>query len=85
MAVQVAASFATRTTSMSLPPFWKHCSAAKVIGASSHRLPNTRSNSAKLNTRTGRSTGPRRVRPTIAVIDVATPLIVRTPLGTSSM
>jgi hypothetical protein len=33
---------------------------------------------------TGVFTGPRRARPTNAVIDVATPMIVRTPLGTSS-
>src|SRR5262245_58502597 len=34
---------------------------------------------------TGSSTGPRAARPMKAVIDVATPVIVRTPLGTSSM
>jgi hypothetical protein len=35
--------------------------------------------------RTGWFTGPCSARPMKAVIEVATPVIVRTPLGTSSM
>ena len=34
---------------------------------------------------TGSFSGPRRVRPTKAVIEVATPTMVRTPLGISSI
>jgi hypothetical protein len=34
---------------------------------------------------TGSLSGPRLVRPTKAVIEVATPVMVRTPLGISSM
>jgi hypothetical protein len=34
---------------------------------------------------TGSLTGPLRARPTNAVVDVLTPVMVRTPLGISSM
>ncbi len=47
--------------------------------------PNRRSNSAKPLMSTGSSVGPLTALPMKAVIDVATPVIVRTPLGTSSI
>jgi hypothetical protein len=49
------------------------------------RPPNTRSKSLKLLIVTGSSVGPRWARPMNAVIEVATPVIVRTPLGISLM
>jgi hypothetical protein len=47
--------------------------------------PNVRSKSPKLLMVAGSFTRPRSARPMNAVIDVATPVIVRTPLGISSM
>jgi hypothetical protein len=49
------------------------------------RPPKVRVNSGKLWTVVGTLTGPRVAYPTKPVTDVATPVIVRTPLGTSSM
>ena len=74
--------------SASDPPFRNKWYTAKDMGPSLHSPPKMRSYAAKLQMRTGLSasvdTGPRRARPTNAVIDVATPVIVRAPLGTSS-
>src|SRR5215813_99194 len=50
-----------------------------------HSPPNLRSKSPKFVISTGSLMGPMRARPTNAAIDVATPVIVRTPLGISSI
>ena len=67
------------------PPLRKKSRTAKPSLLGRQRPPNTRSKSPKLVTVIGSSTGPRGAAPTKAVIDVATPTMVRTPLGTSSM
>jgi hypothetical protein len=50
-----------------------------------HSPPNVRSKSPKLLIVIAPSVGPRKARPVKAVIDVATPVMVRTPLGISLM
>jgi hypothetical protein len=49
------------------------------------RPPSLRSKSAKLVSTIGSSVAPRAARPTNAVTEVDTPVMVRTPLGISSM
>ena len=72
-----------RTTSAWPPPLAKKSSTAYDIGPSDHRPPKRRPNSPKLLQIVGCSTAPRAARPTKAVIEVATPVIVRTPDETS--
>jgi hypothetical protein len=76
---------AARTISASRPPFRKNCWTAKLIVLLSQSPPKARVNSAKLWTSVGVFTGPRLAKPTNAVIEVATPVIGWTPLGTSSI
>jgi hypothetical protein len=52
---------------------------------SAQRPPKTRPKSSMLSMTVGSSIGPRRARPTNAATEVATPVMVRTPLATSSM
>jgi hypothetical protein len=63
----------------------KYCWTAKLIGLESNKPPKILSYSPKLAIWVGVSTGPFSARPTNAVVDVETPVIVRTPLGISSM
>ena len=67
------------------PPFWKKSRTANPSELRPQSPPKRRSKSAKLVIVTGSSTGPRAARPMKAVIEVATPVTARTPLGTSSM
>jgi hypothetical protein len=67
------------------PPLVKKSRTAKPSALSGHSPPNCRSKSANPLTTTGSSAGPRRVRPTNAVIEVATPVMACTPPLTSSM
>ena len=73
-----------RTTTAIEPPLRKKSRTEKPSAESFQSPPYSRSKSAKLVTVTGRSVAPRAARPTKAVTEVATPVIVRTPLGTSS-
>ena len=75
----------TRMISARFPPLRKKSRTAKPSLLVVHRPPNVRSNSAHESTSVAVSTGPIGAAPMSAVIDVATPTIVRTPLGTSSM
>src|SRR6476646_2660008 len=67
-----------------LPPFRKKSRTAKPSALGSHSPPNVFSKSLNELIVTAPFTGPRRARPMNAVIDVATPVIVLTPLGISS-
>jgi hypothetical protein len=67
-----------------LPPLTKKSRTAYPSVMVRARPPKTRSKSAKLVMVTARFTGPREALPMNAVIDVATPVMVRTPLGISS-
>jgi hypothetical protein len=76
---------ATRTTIAWLPPFRKKSRTANPRDCPIARPPKVLSKSAKPSTVNGVSRGPRDVRPTNAAIEVATPVMVRTPLLTSCM
>jgi hypothetical protein len=67
-----------------LPPLLKKSKTAKPSLLSFHRPPKMRSKSPNPLMVTGLFTGPFRARPMKAVMEVATPVIVRTPLGISS-
>src|SRR2546425_13229793 len=68
-----------------LPPLMKKSRTAKPRGLSTHRPPNSFSKSPKLLIVAAPFVDPRRARPMNAVIEVATAVMVRTPLGISSM
>jgi hypothetical protein len=74
----------SRTTMACEPPLAKKSRTAKPRLLCTHSGPKTRSKSALLFSTVGSFTGPRRARPMNAVIEVATPVMVCTPLGTSS-
>jgi hypothetical protein len=67
-----------------LPPLAKKCETAYPSSDWSQSPPQVRSKSAHVKQVIGRVVDPRMVRPTKAVTEVATPVIVRTPLGSSS-
>jgi hypothetical protein len=67
-----------------LPPFRKKSCTAKPTLCPIASPPNVLWKSAKPFIVSGVLTGPREVRPTNAAMDVATPVIVRTPLLISS-
>ena len=80
----VAGFLYRRTTMATLPPLAKKSRTAYPRGIAAFSPPKVRSKSPKLVNVTAWSTGPRTALPRKAVIDVATPVIVRTPLGSSS-
>jgi hypothetical protein len=81
----VAKPVATRTMMACVPPLVKNCRTAYETGLSRSRPPYWRSKSAKLEIVIARLGSPLRVYPTNAAIEVATPVIVCTPLGFSTM
>jgi hypothetical protein len=65
------------------PPLRKKLRTAKLRGLRGHSPPKMRSKSVNPFTTFGSFSGPQRVGPRKAVIEVGTPVIVRTPLGIS--
>ena len=81
--VDLTALLVSRTMIATPPPLRKKLRTAKLSGLRGHSPPKTRSNSVKPLTVFGSFSGPHRVGPRKAVIEVATPVIARTPLGIS--